>query len=307
MSEFKRKKISELKKMQLEAVEQYYLELRKYEYENSIPLKNINLRKKIHSLLVQIIKIDRILSKEELTTMKDERIKTTSPKIYACTHVGGNDIQRVFEAIKESAYLFLGDPKEVYRDLTGLILHLNGAICLETDNKIDRNIAYERSLELLTKGGNLLIFPEGAWNIFENLPVMKLYPGVAKMAKNTEADIIPVAIEQYENKFIVNIGRNMENGLLKEMSVKEINIALRDTLASLKWDIWEQNGIEYRKNISEDLINNFRQNIVDRCEYDFSIQDVYDTMYKDKTETSPEEAYIVSPKRQYELVKKYSN
>lgn len=42
-----------------------------------------------------------------------------------------------------------------------------------------------------------MIFPEGAWNISENLLVMKLYTGAAEMAIRTGADIVPIAIEQF--------------------------------------------------------------------------------------------------------------
>ena len=209
------------------------LELRKYEFDNSVQLKGIKLRQKIHKFLLSIIKIDRVLAKEKLIIVDDKREKTDKPIIYACTHIGGNDIQRTFEAIKEHAYLFLGDPEGLYKDISGLLLYLNGVICMETGVKNDRYIAKERAIELLKNGGDLLIYPEGAWNITENLPVMKLYTGTIKMAIETNAEIIPIAIEQYDDTFYVNIGKNIKvnsNG-----SVKEQNLDLRDALATLKW------------------------------------------------------------------------
>ncbi len=39
--------------------------------------------------------------------------------IFACMHIGGNDVQRVFEAIESHAYLFLGDSGEFYRRYSG--------------------------------------------------------------------------------------------------------------------------------------------------------------------------------------------
>lgn len=131
--------------MTLDEIKKYQLELRKYEFENEIPLKNIKLRKGIHVLLLQLIKIDRLLAKEKIEVIGDKRIKSDRPKIYACTHIGGNDIQRVFEGIKEHAYLFLGDPQETYIDFNGILLKMNGIIPLETDVKEDRNISYNRA------------------------------------------------------------------------------------------------------------------------------------------------------------------
>ena len=303
MDTFDRKSLSELRKMTLKEVEKYYLELRKYEYDNNIPLKHIELRKKIHFLLLQLVKIDRILSHETLTVIGDEREKSDAPKIYACTHIGGNDIQRTFEAIKDHAYLFIGDPRELYVDITGVILKLNGAIALDTKDSDDRHIAYERSVELLNRGGNLLIYPEGAWNITPNLPSMMLYKGAVRMSKETQADIIPVALEQYDNDFYANIGKNIKYDPSKD--VDTVNFELRDAMASLKWKIWE-NHTGNREEFDDDYNDRFVDTIINRCEYGFTKEDVYHDMYKDENITLPEEAYIVTPKEEFEMRKKLS-
>ena len=66
MENFKRKNLLELRKMKIKELEIYYMELRKCEFENNVPLKNIILRNKIHPLLILIIKIDIILNNETL-------------------------------------------------------------------------------------------------------------------------------------------------------------------------------------------------------------------------------------------------
>lgn len=288
--EYTKKNLLEIKKMSIEQLSRYYMEERKYKYENNVPLVNIELRKKIHSLLLLIIKIDRLLVKETLTTISDDRIETNNPKIYACTHIGGNDIQRTFEAIKEHAYLFLGDPKGVYKDMSGLLLFLNGVIPFETCNKQDRFIAKERSIELLKNGGDLLIYPEGAWNITPNLPVMKLFDGTAVMALETGADIIPVGIEQYGNDFYASIGRNIITSKLSGINKKELSEIIRDSMATQKWQIYESQTLQNRENFNIE-IEEFQQEIVDRCDYGFTVQDVLDTMYKDKTIINEDEVF----------------
>ena len=295
MEQFEKKGLLELRKLSLDELKKYYVELRKYEFDNSVPLKGIKLRQKIHKLLLSIIKIDRVLAKEKLIILDDKREKTDKPIIYACTHIGGNDIQRTFEAIKEHAYLFLGDPEGLYKDISGLLLYLNGVICMETSIKNDRYIAKERAIELLKNGGDLLIYPEGAWNITENLPVMKLYTGTIKMAMETNAEIIPIAIEQYDDTFFVNIGKNIK--VNNNASVREQNLDLRDALATLKWEIWESRGIQPRESINQSFIDNFKQSIVDKCEYGFTIDDVYATMFKDECDIVYEQVLpFIKPK-----------
>lgn len=291
MESFNKKNLLQLKKMSLEEVKKYYVELRNFEYDNNIPLKGIALRQKIHKILLHLITIDRLLQKDELVVISDKHVKSNKPIVYACTHIGGDDIQRTFEAIKDHAYLFLGDPEGIYQDFTGVILNLNGAICLETSNKKDRHIAKERSIELLKKGGSLLIYPEGAWNITDNLPVMKLYSGAVKMALETGADIVPIAIEQYENRFFVNIGENIKMEDNIDLSITNLNLKLRDELATLKWEIWEKNGLHKRSSVPENFREQFQQQIIDKCEYGFTVEDVYNTMYKDPNEPSPDEVF----------------
>lgn len=281
--EFYQKSLLEQRKLSIEELSQYYMEKRKYEYENGkeISKQSIAIRRKIHSTLLQIVKIDRLLNHEKIVVLKDERIKNDHPKVYAATHIGGNDIQRTFESIKEPAYLFLGDPKELYRDKAGLLLFLNGTICLETRNKIDRGIAKKRSIELLQKGGNLLIYPEGAWNIMPNLPVMKLYKGAVNIAVTTQADIIPVALEEYQKTFYISIGKNIVTRNYSNINTDILNTNLRDAMATEKWHILEHLGVFLREKVATISVEDYQQAIVDKCTYDFTLQDVFDTMYKE--------------------------
>ncbi len=227
-----------------------------------------------------MVELDRKASKETVSVINDERIITDRPKIYACTHIGGNDIQRVFEAIKEHAYLFLGDPKGLYKDISGLLLFLNGVINMETKDKTDRFIAKKRAIELLNKNGSLLIFPEGAWNITPNLLVMDLYKGAVLMARETGADIIPVAIEQYDNDFFVSIGKNIKMDDYSTLSLDDLNIVLRDAMGTQKWNIVEKHS-QSRKDLNVDE-KDFAQSIVDKCPYGFTTEDVEKTRYTDK-------------------------
>ena len=290
---FEKKSNKEIKKMTVKELEEYYASKRKYEYDMGKPIKGIELRKKIHRLCLNVVKLDRIFSKEKIKVVQDSRGHVEGPIIYACTHIGGNDIQRAFEAIDNHAYLFVADLGEMYRDVLGKVLYLNGAICLNSGNKEDRHIAKERAVELLNKGGDLLIFPEGAWNVTDNLPVMKLFKGTIDMAKETKATIVPVA-EDFRNKTtLVSIGAPINYDKIKDMPTEEANKLLRDTLASLKWKLWEKYPMEKRENITDEEKENFAMNIVNILNFGegYQLEDVYRTRYKDKNEPTEEEVF----------------
>ena len=291
IEDFSKKNFFVLRKMSIEKISDYYKKYRKDQFEKGIELKNIKIREKIHSFLVSLIKVDRIIAGEKINVINKENTKNNRPVIFACTHIGGNDVQRVFEAIKDPAYLFLGDPKALYKDIGGLLLNLNGVICMETNDKEDRRIGKERALELLEKNGNLLIFPEGAWNISPNQLVMDIYNGTVDLAKRTNAEIVPIGIEQYDNNFYVSIGKNITSEQLASLNINDANQLLRDSLATEKWRVFETQKVSERKNMEEITVTEFQKKIVEKCEYDFTVQDVFDTMYKDKNKVTEEEVF----------------
>ena len=285
MTNFTKKNYFQRRKMSIELLVQYYAELRKYNYENGDRLKGIELRKKIYFLISFILKMDQVFSKEKIVVIKDMHNKNNDvPKIYACTHIGGNDIQRTFQVINDPAYLMLGDPGILYKMPIYQGLKLNGVIPLETEDREDRKIAYNRAIELLNNGGNLLIYPEGAWNVSPNLLVMKIFTGTVRMAKETGAEIIPIAVEQYDKTFYFNIGKNYKILNSDQKSINELRDDLRDKLVTLKWEILESQPKLDRSLLTENYLKSFQDEIIARCNYGygFSLEDALRESFHDK-------------------------
>lgn len=235
----------------------YYAIERKYLYDKGESLKGMNFRRKIHPILLKVMELDRkYINHQSLTILKDERVKTDKPVIFAISHIGKFDYQIVSEAIKDHQIPFAGDPETMYRTLDGAILGLNGIVYCDTEDKTDRFVATNTAEEVLKQGHNLLIYPEGVWNVTSNLLMLPLFPGIIKMAKDTGCDIVPVAIEQYDKDFIVNIGKNFKvPDIFDETNEKDYiekkKEELRDVMATLKWEIIESLPQEERKNLGD--------------------------------------------------------
>lgn len=282
---FKKLTLFQKRQIAIEDLCKYYADYRKFQYSKGTELKGIELRKKIYFLIKLILKIDQIFSKEEIIILDDKHNEYNKiSKIYACTHIGGNDIQRSFQIINKPAYLMLGDPGILYKMPIYQALKLNGVIPLETKDRVDRKIAYNRSVELLNKKGNLLIYPEGAWNVSPNAIVMKLYKGTVRLAKETGAEIIPIAMEQYGNKFYFNIGENYTISNNNKYSEQELTDNLRDKLATLKWKIIETQPKLTRNDIPDNFLDIFQSEIINRCNYGygFSLEDALSESFHDK-------------------------
>ena len=304
MDKFKKKNLLEKRKMAIEELVKYYAEYRIYCYNKGDKLKGIEMRKRLHPIIDLILKIDQVLSKEEIVVISNKSIvKPNESKIFACKHIGGNDIQRTFQVINEPAYLMLGDPGILYKMPIYYGLKLNGVIPLETKNKQDRKIAYNRAIELLNNGGNLLIYPEGAWNVTPNEMVMKIFTGTVRMAKETGVDIIPIAVEQYDNVFYFNVGKNYSIDKNTNLSLTELNDDLRDKLATLKWEIMETQPKLDRAKVTDDYLDIFQSEIVNRCNYGygFSLEDAISESFHDKNITKPEEAFAHLQEIEYDI------
>ena len=272
---FKRKNIICRTIMPLDQLIEYYRNERKYIYENNIPIKGIKWRKRIHEMMLAAIKANRVLQHQELTILHDRRINTDKPIIYACTHIGRYDIEMALESIQDTCFLFFGNPGKLYRSFDGIVAYLLGFIGCDTTEKEDRHIAKELAIRTLKQGGNILIWPEGAWNITENEVVMKLYTGAVEMAIRSGADIVPIAIEQYGKSFYVNIGKNIS--LDKSTNLNEnskLSDELRDILCTLKWEIWEQFPIIPRSSLPENMRQIFVETIMSETANDYTIEEI---------------------------------
>lgn len=251
---------------------------RRKSYEKyGVKIRAMCIHNAFHKILFLTIKLLRILRKQELIILADKRKKTDKPVIYAVTHIGGFDAEVGFETVNSPAWIFVGDPRELYYNFDGLMLFLNGVICIETNDKEDRAIGKNKAIELLKRGGNLLIYPEGAWNISENLLVEPLFAGATDMAVITGADIIPVALEVYGNTYYANVGENVPSTEFEGLSREEATILLRDIMATLKWEILESQEICSRNELPDNYGEIFLNKILTSKKTSYSVEDIVST------------------------------
>lgn len=243
-----------------------------------------------HAVLLPLLKLLRVMERQNIHVVGDKHTNARGPVLYACTHIGFYDIMILFEVIKKPCWLFWGNPGEDLTTIFGWMARKNGAILIDSYDKEDRKMAVQEAEILLRQGGSLMIFPEGAWNISENELVMKLFKGTVSMAKRTGAEIIPIAIEQYGKSFYVNIGQNIKSYELAE-DVESANNKLRNVLATLKWEIIENQPMLARKDIPCNMKELFVEKILADAEGKYTVQMIEAEKYHDKTVISREEVF----------------
>lgn len=221
------------------------------------PIKHVELRKKLHPWLIKLLQIKSKLMGltyefigNEKSCIQDKTV------IYALTHIGKFDYEMVVEACNIFAYPFAGDWETMYATVDDYFLRLNGVLYVDTGDKKDRQNSCRYMMKALKQGIPVLIYPEGIWNLTENLPMLKLFPGAVQAAQECHVPIVPIAIEQIGKHFVINAGKELNFEGIEEIKAVEI---LRNTLASLKWEIWEHLPLVKRADIPLDYYENFLQ------------------------------------------------
>jgi 1-acyl-sn-glycerol-3-phosphate acyltransferase len=217
-------------------------------------LGGIGFRRRIHPLLRKILHIRNKLGGLTYEMLGNEFASNKEKTvIYALTHIGKFDFEIFMDACNVFCYPVAGDWELMYGEIDDYFLRLNGVIYIDTSDKEDRANTSKALVKMLKQGVPILIYPEGVWNLTESLPMMKIFPGVIRAAKESNVPIVPVAIEQYGKHFRINIGEQMRIGNNEQQEI----IRLRDKLATLQWMNWEQEKIKNRQDISSDYYERF--------------------------------------------------
>ena len=218
-----------------------YYQTRSKDENSFLGRLSLKTRQRLHKLVLLIFIIKNRLSGFKCKVIKDERRATDRPVIFALTHVGKFDIEVSAVGIKDHFYLLSGDYEHLQGLVDGAFLLVNGVLYFNEKVKWDRHKVVDRMIEHLKSGGNLMYFSEGTWSLKSELPVLPCYWGIVDIAQKSNAIIIPVAVEQYAKRFKINIGKNFDMQQFGTDSVEKARAisTLRDTLATLKWEIWE--------------------------------------------------------------------
>ena len=244
----------------------------------------------IHPFLWHALKFHNRISGIKTSLLYDRSTGTDRPKIFAITHIGKYDIEACTPVLKDHYYLLSGDYEHIYGSVEEKLLGFNGVVFVKKDDQQDRRLSKEKMIGVLRQGGNLMYFPEGAWNLSENLPLLQCPYGIIDVAMRGGAEIIPVGIEQYDKKFIIAIGENFSVAPYAQTELLTAISDLRDTMATLKWDIWSYASEE--KTIETPDREQFAQQVEKKLEEWTASAEFFErAIFKPRTITSERDAY----------------
>lgn len=165
------------------------------------------------------------------------------PLIFVPNHYFMQDPLATIMLAEKHAYLVFGTLPHFFNTKYGPEAYLNGSILLNRRDKQNRHAVIEKAARIMEQGAGIIIFPEGGWNKSPNRLVLPLWRGVFRIAKRTNAVIVPI------NHLLVE--KNIYSARLRpfdicQFSDKEEAAALdelRNILASGLWRLMEQYSV----------------------------------------------------------------
>ncbi len=183
-----------------------------HDVEKTISVPGIKIRKVFAPALRTIYKsqTDYKLIKEK----QPKEMKIADPKIFVVNHRQADDIVLGVNAIGESGYILFGNKYLALDTINGWGLWANGVILLDREDPISRKASYDKMKYILQNGGNIIVYPEGYWNLADDgladsrhladdhnsitWLIQDINVGVVRLAKETGVPIIPTILHYDE-------------------------------------------------------------------------------------------------------------
>ncbi len=207
---------------------------------------------KIYCKIVDLIfpithKIGESMVKVQKKRFKVEEIDNREQFIVVANHSNVHDIPVILSLFNKHFYSLAGD--EIRGDLNGLASLVNGVVWVKRGNKENSSLAKKRVESLLDMGKSLLIFPEATWNLTEAKPMLPLHWGVIEFSRCAKIPIVPIALEYTKNECFYSIGKPMN--LYNMDDKREATNLLRDEMATMRWELWDELNQCKRKDITD--------------------------------------------------------
>lgn len=254
----------------------------------------MNLRKKFNPVFRNIAKL---ASSKKIILGSYPKLEKNTPYIFASNHSFTEDVHGAFAAIDRNAYLFTGTEDNMDNNPSFYLIYLNGIIYVDRTNNKSRKEGVPKMKRVLNNGNSILIYPEGAWNNTENMPIMNLFKGVYNLTYEINKDgknIKVVPISQYSElnmkESYVDVGEPLD---FKDLNSKEALTLLRDSLATMNWEQMEKYGTKLKRDeLGYDPRLDFlehQRKLYATAPWTYDNFDVEVCMYKPSNNTYPEE------------------
>lgn len=187
--------------------------LQKLDIDHTLSGRGIRIRK-IFSPLLRLV----YATQTKYRIIIDSRVElpqSSKGRIFVINHRQADDIVIGANAVAQSGYIVFGNPYLAFETTNGLGLWAYGMILLNRDTPASRKATYEKMKFVIEHGGNIIIYPEGYWNLddngqadtchgadghnSENWLIQDINLGSLRLARETGCEIVPTILHYDEH------------------------------------------------------------------------------------------------------------
>lgn len=180
-----------------------------------------------------------------------EIVLPDEPVIWMSNHAFKDDVLAATLACKRHSYILLGSVPQFYNTFDGVTSYLNGVVLTNRKVRESKKSTIPKVVRAMELGADLLIFPEGVWNKTPHIPIIKLWPGIYRIAQRTGAKIVPIV--HYTSDMVNLDKKNIIHTVIDDpidvsnMTESEATEFLRDKMATWYMLMMEKYGQSTRE------------------------------------------------------------
>lgn len=203
---------------------------------------NALVKKFVHPFLLK--GVSKIYNNEIIVVDESKLSFRNSQSIFVANHTNGYDFPMVSQVINEHFFI-LADYTMKKDFLVNILNRINGCIYVDRKSRQSKREAKQQMIAHLKQGHNVLLFPEGTWNLHPSKLLLPLNWGVIDISKETGVPIIPIILLYSDKKVYVKIGKPFIPLLDRRVEISN----LEAIMSTMMWDLMLNCKTERRDSI----------------------------------------------------------
>ena len=171
----------------------------------------------------------------------------TESAIFVVNHTNGHDFPVAAQVIKKHFYI-LADFTMKKDFIVNTLNRLNGCVYVDRKNPTSKKQSKEKLIKHLKCGNNVLLFPEGTWNLHPSRLLLPLNWGAVDLSLKTGKPIIPIVLLYRDKSVYVKIGTPFKSTQDKTVEI----MSLEEQMSTLLWDLMMQFESQKRADLPTD-------------------------------------------------------
>ena len=120
------------------------------------------------------------------------------PVIWTMNHAFKDDVLASVLSVSRPFSMFFGSLPQFYNTFDGVLAYNLGSIVINRKSKDSKIAAQEKAKNVINKGLDIMMAPEGVWNKNPHKLLEYFWPGVYRLAKETNSKVVPIVHYIYD-------------------------------------------------------------------------------------------------------------